>query len=232
MRDSPETPSRIRCRRSTHPVPIRLLVSLRAGRPDCRAAATVEHFELDPGRVDRLAHQAAQCVYLAHQVALRRSADGGVARHVGHRLSRERAQSDTQPQARYRPRGLATGMSSANDDDIKERLQAQSLVIRGTSPMAEIVGVESWAQSQTPHRPAFVAPRLRPCSGRGEPVEPRLRRGRQFRPFIVSSDPSSSVPTLHRQFRPFIVSSDPSSSAPTRGRTRGSTGVGGNRRPC
>src|SRR5450759_3851587 len=104
-------------------------------------------------------HQAAQCVYLAHQVALRRSADGGVARHVGHRLSRERAQSDTQPQTRYRPRGLATGMSSANDDDIKERLQAQSLVIRGTSPMAEIVGVESWAQSQTPHRPAFVAPR-------------------------------------------------------------------------
>src|SRR5450759_4794050 len=53
----------------------------------------------------------------------------------------------------------------------------------------------------TPHRPAFVTP--------------RLRRGRQLRPFIVSPDPSSSVPTLHRQPRPLIVRSDSSSSAPT-----------------
>src|SRR5450756_1362123 len=49
-------------------------------------------------------------------------------------------------------------------------------------------------------RPLIVPPSslraLRPCSGRGEPVEPRLRRGRQHRPFIVSSDPSSSVPTF------------------------------------
>src|SRR5206468_8537200 len=48
--------------RPPHPQSINLLVGLRAWRPDGRAAAAIEQFELDGRRVDRAAHQAAQGV--------------------------------------------------------------------------------------------------------------------------------------------------------------------------
>ena len=94
------------------------LVRLRARRPHRRAAASVEQFELDAGRVDGAAHQAAQRVYFTDQMALGGSADGRVARHVGHGFARQRAQTDAAAQPRRRPRRLDAGMPGADDDDI------------------------------------------------------------------------------------------------------------------
>ena len=54
---------------------IRALVGLRARRPDRRPATSIEQLELNAGRVDRSAHQAAERVDLANEMALRRPAD-------------------------------------------------------------------------------------------------------------------------------------------------------------
>ena len=95
----PATSTDFRRRRSIHSMPgcpssasrihapVRLLVGLRARRPDGRAAASVQNLELDAGRVDRQAHQAAERVDLADEVPLGRPADRRVARHVRDRLA-------------------------------------------------------------------------------------------------------------------------------------------------
>ncbi len=99
-----------------HPGAVDLLVGLRARRPDGGAAAAVEELELEAGFVDRRAHQAAERVDLADEVTLRRAADGGIARHVGDRPARQRAQADAVAQARRGIRGFAAGVTRADDD--------------------------------------------------------------------------------------------------------------------
>ena len=61
-------------------------VGLRAQRPDSGALAPVEHPVLDAGFIRRLCHLAAEGVELAHEMALSRAADGGVAGHIAHRV--------------------------------------------------------------------------------------------------------------------------------------------------
>src|ERR1700722_20247000 len=68
---------------------VELLVALGAGRPDGGAAGGVEQTELDAGRVGDLAHDAAEGVDLADQVALGDAADGGVAAHLGDQVEVE-----------------------------------------------------------------------------------------------------------------------------------------------
>ena len=88
-----------RVQRRAHPLPVRLLVGLRPRRPDRRPAAPVEHLELDPGRVDRQAHQAAERVDLADEVALGRPANRRIAGHVRHGFPRQRAEPHAAAQA-------------------------------------------------------------------------------------------------------------------------------------
>ncbi len=74
-------------------------VGLRPERPHRRALAPVEHPVLDAGLVRRPAHLAAEGVQLPHQLALARTADGGVAGHVAHRvqIDGEAHRAQTQP---------------------------------------------------------------------------------------------------------------------------------------
>ena len=56
-----------------------LLVALCAGRPYCWTAARVEQAKLDADGVGDLAHDSAEGVDLPHQVALRDTANRGIA---------------------------------------------------------------------------------------------------------------------------------------------------------
>ena len=60
------------------------LIRLGAQAVHSGALAAVEHAALQKGAVDGDAHLTAQRVQLAHQMALARAADGGVAGHKGH----------------------------------------------------------------------------------------------------------------------------------------------------
>ena len=96
-----------------------LLVRLRARRPDRRPAAAIEQLELNAGRVDRAAHQAAERVDLANEMTLRRAADRGIARHVRDGVRRQRAQPDVRAEPRRGIRRFAARVTGADHDDVE-----------------------------------------------------------------------------------------------------------------
>ena len=95
-----------------------LLVCLRARRPDGRPAAGVEQAELDADGVNHLAHDAAQRVDLAHQVALGDAAYGRIAGHLRDQVEVDRVESGLQAHARRRHRGLAPRVPRAHHHHI------------------------------------------------------------------------------------------------------------------
>ncbi len=102
-----------------HPSAVLALIGLRPRRPDGRTAASIEQLELDSGRVDRTAHQPAKRVNLANQVPLCRSTNGGIARHVRHRVTRQRAQCHVTSHSRRGVRGLDASVTGPQNDNVK-----------------------------------------------------------------------------------------------------------------
>ncbi len=95
-----------------------LLVHLRARRPDGRAAAGIEQAELDSDRVRHFAHDAAERIDLAHQMALGDSADRRIAGHLGDQVEVHRDHGGAQAHAGAGPRRLAAGVAGADDHDV------------------------------------------------------------------------------------------------------------------
>ena len=86
-----------------------------------RALGAVEHAELDAGRVDDLAHLAAEGVDLADDLPLGDAADGRVAAHLADGVGVHRQQGGAQPHARGGQGGLDAGVAGADDDDVVSR---------------------------------------------------------------------------------------------------------------
>ena len=104
--------------RAAHTLLVLLLVGLGAQTVHRRAFAGVEHTALNEHIVNRPAHLAAQRVQLAHQMALRRAADGRVAGHHGQGIQVQGGKQRAVPQARAGQRGLAARVARADDDDV------------------------------------------------------------------------------------------------------------------
>ena len=100
------------------------LVRLRSRRPHRWTAASVEQLELNARGVDGAPHEAAKRVDLADEMSLGRPSDGRVARHVGHGVTRHRAQPDAAPETRGGVRSLDTCMPRADDNHIETHSQA------------------------------------------------------------------------------------------------------------
>jgi hypothetical protein len=111
--------------RASNPLPVNLLVGLSARRPDCRSAASIEQFELNAGGVDRAAHQAAERIDLSNEMTLGGAADGGIARHVGHGICGERAESDVRAKTRGGKGCLTACVAGADDNHIERHLPIQ-----------------------------------------------------------------------------------------------------------
>jgi hypothetical protein len=95
-----------------------LLVALRAGRPDGRAARGVQKSELDTYGIGDFAHDAAEGVDFADEMALGNASDGGVAGHLRDEVEVEGEQGGAQAQAGRGHGRLAAGVSGADDDYI------------------------------------------------------------------------------------------------------------------
>jgi hypothetical protein len=89
-------------------------VALRARAPDGGAARGVEEAELDADGIGNLAHDAAQGVNLADEVALGHAADGGVAAHLGDEVHVHGDEGGFEAHARRGHGGLAAGMAGAH----------------------------------------------------------------------------------------------------------------------
>ena len=109
-----------------------LLVALGAGRPDRGAAGGVEEAELDADGVGDFAHDAAEGVDFAHQVAFGDSADGGVAGHLRDEVEVEREECGAQAHARGGRGGFAAGMTRADDDYVELFGERHSLYFSGS----------------------------------------------------------------------------------------------------
>ena len=108
----------LRLEHFAHFYAVLLLVALRAGRPDGRAARSVEQAELDADGVGDFAHDAAEGVDFAHKMALGDAADGRIAGHLRDEIEVQREEGGAQAHARGGDGGFAAGMSGSDDDDI------------------------------------------------------------------------------------------------------------------
>ncbi len=97
---------------------VELLVALGARAPDGRAARGVEQAELDADGVGHLAHDAAQRVDFADQVALGHAADGRIAAHLRNQVEIHGDERGLEAHARGGHGRLAAGVSGAHYDHI------------------------------------------------------------------------------------------------------------------
>ena len=86
---------------------------------DRRTFPAVEHTKLDAGGVRDPAHQPVQRVNLADQMTLAETADRGIAGHRPNCREAMRDQRRDRTHACGRARGLTTGMSPADNNDIE-----------------------------------------------------------------------------------------------------------------
>ena len=93
-------------------------VGLRAQRVHGWPFAAVEHPVLDAGLIGRARHLAAERIELAHEVALARTADGGVAGHVADGVHIDGKADGVQSQPRGGQRGLNARVARADDGDV------------------------------------------------------------------------------------------------------------------
>ena len=97
---------------------VELLVALGAGAPDGGAAGGVEQAELDAYGIGDFAHDAAEGVDFADEVAFGHAADGGIAAHLGDEVEVHGDERGLEAHARGGHRGFAAGMACADHGDI------------------------------------------------------------------------------------------------------------------
>ena len=100
--------------RVLHPSGIGAPVNLCPQGVHRRAFAQVQHSRLKRVAIRRLAHFAAQCVDLSHQVTFRGAADGGIAGHIAHPVHIDGKHSGAAPQPCRCQSGLDPGMAGAD----------------------------------------------------------------------------------------------------------------------
>ena len=97
---------------------IHLLVLLRAQRMDSRPFSRIQEAVLQRRFIGVERHGAAQGVDLPHKVALRRAADGRIARHERDVVQGKRRQKRAAAKLRRRERRFDARVPGAEDDDI------------------------------------------------------------------------------------------------------------------
>ncbi len=94
---------------------VKLLVALCAGTPDGGTARRIKQAKLDADGICDLAHDAAQRVDLAHEVALGHAADGWIAAHLGNQVEIHGDDRGLQAHARRSHSRFAPGVSGAHN---------------------------------------------------------------------------------------------------------------------
>ena len=97
---------------------ISLFVTLGARSPDARPLARVQHPKLDAGGVGIEPHHAAERVDFPDHVALRKTADRGIARHLADRIGVLGEHQGLAAKPRRGHRRFNAGMARANDNHV------------------------------------------------------------------------------------------------------------------
>jgi hypothetical protein len=106
----------------------------------CGPAGPVQHAVLDAGAVSHSAHQAVQCVDLAHECTLPDATHGRVAAHFADGVDGLRNQGRARAHSGGGAGRFAAGMAAADDDDVvwvavlARRLKAQPSPMQAREP--------------------------------------------------------------------------------------------------
>ncbi len=125
---------------------VKLLVALGARAPDGGATRGVEEAELDADGVGDFAHDAAERVDLADEVALGYAADGRVAAHLGDEVEVHGDERGLQAHARRGHGGLAAGVTGADYNDVVLFGKSHPIPLYGLDDAGEATDV----RAQTP----------------------------------------------------------------------------------
>ena len=108
---------------SSHLYAVFRLIRLTAGGLNRRAAAAVEQTKLDAGSIGHFAHDAAEGVYLTHQMTFCDPPNCRVARHLGNEIKIHRDESGLCPHACSGHRGFATRVPASYDYHVESFLK-------------------------------------------------------------------------------------------------------------
>ena len=97
---------------------IELLVALRAGAPDGGAARGIQQAKLDADGIGDFAHDAAERIDFADEVALGHAADGRIAAHLRDEVHVHGDERGFQAHARRGHGCFAAGVTGAHDDHV------------------------------------------------------------------------------------------------------------------
>jgi hypothetical protein len=97
---------------------IKLLVALSAGAPDGGTTRRVEQAELDADGIGDLAHDAAEGVDFANEMAFGDAPDSGVAAHLGDEVEVHGNDGSPKTHTRCGHGGLASGVTGAHNDNV------------------------------------------------------------------------------------------------------------------
>ena len=96
-----------------------MFVALGAGGPDGGATRSIQEAELDADGVGDFAHDAAEGINFANQVALGDASDGGVAGHLRDEIDVEGVEGGPESHAGAGNGGFASGVPGADDDYVE-----------------------------------------------------------------------------------------------------------------
>ncbi len=153
-----------------------LFVALRAWRPDGGTAAGIEQPELDADCIRELAHDAAESIDFAHQVAFGDAADGRIAGHLGDEIDIHGDHGGVQAEPPTGPCCFAASVTAADHHDfillLRHYLFCDTpIVLRGNSFVILALGMRilviggggrehalAWRLAQSPKVEIFVTP--------------------------------------------------------------------------
>ncbi len=128
-----------------HLAGVEAFVGLGAQGPDSGSAAGVEDAFLDRCGIGQATDHATEGIDFVDQLALGRSAHGGIARLPGDSVEIEGEQGRVQPQPCSGDRGLTAGVTTSHDDHVEDfargRGEAHGFIIRSYGSGSDPPGV-------------------------------------------------------------------------------------------
>lgn len=110
-----------------HADAVELFVALSAGAPDGGAAGGIEETELDADVISDFAHQSAEGIDLADEVAFGDAANGRVAGHLRNEVGIHGDDAGLKAHSGTGARGFATGVTGADDEHVVSSLFQRKL---------------------------------------------------------------------------------------------------------
>jgi hypothetical protein len=117
--------TRVSLEQRAHCAPVQSTIALSARSPHRRPFATIEHAELEHGKISCPRHDTTEGVDFSNDRTLRNATNGWIARHLPDCLERAGDERGGRPAPSGSNRGLGARVTGANDQDVEFSLEGR-----------------------------------------------------------------------------------------------------------